>query len=577
MAKWGVPKATTATRTAGVPLAGEVLYDQDEKAMYYGDGATPGGVPLHTRSQETAYVYGIDYDTTNSSAAGTKVVLNHDHDKQDDPLRYLSVAEFVKTPAHTFKSCVMDVANKTIAYFLDVSDATKKEDGTAAKLDGTDGDVMVRIPITHYRKDEYHVDVGGVDHKHIVWLVSDREFVGSAIHPWFYTSNGGATATVQYIGKFPGVLCDSTGAPKVQSDENTPVAFATGDKLRSIAGARPCASITRHNARVAAENNGGTQPNALFRWWVCLMAAIDGGTFNAQAGISIGYSNLSAYFYSALRKTGRTAVYGNQSGEILADETEETGLDLDLLTMASGGGNLWNAGAQADHNKRVVSFCWRGLEDLWGARWEFIDGCQKNQGGTDTITSDGVVYDRYPAGNNGTTAYAWKNGDVVIYTASATPAVNAATYSDNTKTTDRSKPVTAYTEDHSASGLWVTNNTAKYGDCDSDMGAGQAGEHFPADGYTGASYAWINHPWPKLVGSIKTFDPLTFYCITVGGSDSTYFGDYFYNDVNAGARVLAVGGTAYYGGYVGPGCVYASIALSSSAAIIGCRLAASGA
>ena len=155
--------------------------------------------------------------------------------------------------------------------------------------------------------------------------------------------------------------------------------------------------------------------------------------------------------------------------------------------------------------------------------------------------------------------------------------MNAATYSDNTKTTDRSKPVTAYTEDHSASGLWVTNNTAKYGDCDSDMGAGQAGEHFPADGYTGASYAWINHPWPKLVGYIKTFDPLTFYCITVGGSDSTYFGDYFYNDVNAGARVLYVGGAAVDGGTDGPGFVNARYALSYSDASFGCRLAASGA
>lgn len=577
MAKWGVPKATSETRKAGVPLAGEVLYDSDEKSLYFGDGTTPGGVALHNRSQETAYVYGIDYDTTTSSAAGTKVVLNHDHDKQDDPLRYLSVGEFVQTPAHTFKSCVMDVSTKTIAYFLDVSDSTKKEDGTAAKLDGTDGDVMIRIPPTYYRRDEYHVDVGGVDHKHIVWLVSDKEFVGSAIHPWFYTSNGGATATVQYIGKFPGVLCDSTGAPKAQSAENTPAAFATGDKLRSIAGARPCANITRHNARIAAENNGGTQPNALFRWWVCMMVAIDAGSFNADA-ISIGYCNLSAYFYSALRKTGRSAVYGNQSGEVLADETEETGLDLDLLTMASGGGNLWNAGAQADHNKRVVSFSWRGFEDLWGARWEFIDGCQKYQAvELDTITSDGVVYNRYPAGNNGTTAYAWKNGDVVIYTASATPAVNAATYSDNAKTTDRNKPVTAYVEDYSSSGLWVTNNISVYGDCDSDMGAGQAGEHFPDAGFTGASYAWINHPWPKLAGYIKTFDPLTFYCITVGGSATTYFGDYFYNDAVAGARVLFVGGVAGGGGSVGPGYVYANNGLSYSDAALGCRLAASGA
>ena len=62
MAKFSVPKATSAARKAGIPLPGELLYDKDEKAMYFGDGATEGGVALHNRSQESAFVYGIDKD-----------------------------------------------------------------------------------------------------------------------------------------------------------------------------------------------------------------------------------------------------------------------------------------------------------------------------------------------------------------------------------------------------------------------------------------------------------------------------------------------------------------------------------
>lgn len=37
------PTTTTATRTAATPIDGEVLYDTDEKKLYYGDGTTQGG------------------------------------------------------------------------------------------------------------------------------------------------------------------------------------------------------------------------------------------------------------------------------------------------------------------------------------------------------------------------------------------------------------------------------------------------------------------------------------------------------------------------------------------------------
>ena len=37
------PQTTTTTRTAATPLDGEILYDTDEKKLYYGDGTTVGG------------------------------------------------------------------------------------------------------------------------------------------------------------------------------------------------------------------------------------------------------------------------------------------------------------------------------------------------------------------------------------------------------------------------------------------------------------------------------------------------------------------------------------------------------
>ena len=60
----------------------------------------------------------------------------------------------------------------------------------------------------------------------------------------------------------------------------------------------------------------------------------------------------------------------------------------------------------------------------------------------------------------------------------------------------------------------------------------------------------------------------------VGGSETTYFCDYFYNTSGAtsGFRVVARGGSAYYGGKDGLACVYGGIAVSYAAAYDGSPL-----
>ena len=90
-----------------------------------------------------------------------------------------------------------------------------------------------------------------------------------------------------------------------------------------------------------------------------------------------------------------------------------------------------------------------------------------------------------------------------------------------------------------------------------------------------SSYAWINHPWPKREGYIKTFDPLTFYCIEVGGAWNTYFGDYFYNNATTSPCVLCVGGYSFIATYAGAGCVFVFFGLTGTYTSFGSRLAAS--
>lgn len=81
-------------------------------------------------------VYGIRHYFTNGSPNLTRI-------GDADLHRTLPVQSLMRR-------CVVDDLG-VVKYYLKADDSTKKEDGTTAKLDGTDGMVMVEIP-AHYRK-----------------------------------------------------------------------------------------------------------------------------------------------------------------------------------------------------------------------------------------------------------------------------------------------------------------------------------------------------------------------------------------------------------------------------------------
>lgn len=410
-------------------------------------------------------VYGVLYDPSTTSPACRRVEL-----RGGNPVE---VEEFSATPAHNFRRCVMsDLSTREVAYYLDPLDSTKKADGSAANLSGGDGDVMVEIPVVHYR---HSVTEDG----EMLFLVSAEPFEGSAPHPFFYTSPGGATLRTQYVGAFRSVLCNADGTVKDQGDGTSPVAYASGDCFRSIAGYRPAANVTRANFRNGHIVSGGTSVNALSGQFFNMMMVIDGGTLDTQSGISTGYVYLNKALYAAFRNTGRTAVFGNGTGSVSADDTPGTGADLDLLTM-NDGGSMWVDGV----TNRVVQFSWRGIEDPFGSAWTSEDGFQKYQNAT--------------------------------------------------------------TDDFSESGYWFTSDTTLYSTLDAARSPGSPGSSFPASGFTGADCVWVSHPWPKDQTVVKTFDPLTFYALTLSGTYNTsqYTCDVLYNIANAGAMGICRGGGA---------------------------------
>ena len=537
--KWKVPTTTASVIDAATPEAGEVIYVSDKKEFRYGDGATQGGVKLYPNSLGEAFVYGVNRDHSYSSptAGMQKVVLNVDAES------YTNInGSFSQMPVHNLKRCVMSsLENRTVNYYLNASNSALKVDGSNADLTGVDGDVMVEFPVGHYRIDKYTDDSS---HEHTVKLISDKPFPGSAPFPAFYVSNGGSTLQAQYMGAF-----------KASVDVNS--------KCRSIAGVKPTVNKTRSAFRSAAVANGGTLANMLLKVWLGWLAEIEFASTDVQTSISKGFSELSAYDPSYLRYCGRTASIGNGTGEIIADSTAptvtvnsvvytryltgdsgsakawkseadaviytntdspvqgaatysdtalETSTGYTVASVTAGGTDFdleghWNNGAS-----KVVSFAYRGVEDPWGACWEFDDGIQKYQDAT--------------AG------------------------------------------------DYTKSGYWFTTDTSKYTQLDSDKSYGPANTPFPAAGYTGANLAWVSHPWPKSGGYIKAYDPLTYFPTDVTGSSSTYLCDNFYNDANAGARVVIRGGGANNGANAGAFCLTVTGGLAYASAAFGGRLAA---
>lgn len=533
---------------------------------------------------DSSYVYGVmrDQPITNVAATSYRVILNHAHDSAGDPLRYTKVDAFASLPAHNLKRCVVlpeNIPSHTVNYWLNPSNSNLKADGTAAKLDGTDGDVLVNIPVFYWRLDKF---IDDNNKQWYVYLLSNVNFNGSKIHRFFYTGPGGATARDQFAGAFHSVVCDSAGAIIAQGDANTPVGYGSTRKLRSIAGARPTGNSSRAECRTMHANNAGvtvadgtcTNTNSMFGEMLLLLMMVEYNTLDLENAFSVGFTNMAAWNYSSMRNTGRTAGLGNLSGEVEAVDAVEGDPDYDIAT-------LWNAAALADHSKRIVACSYRGIENPFGAYWENQDGIQKNQDNTEVdITVNNVKYYRdiandYASGD--THYYAWTASGTTIYTDVPHPAVGAATYTYDSETdtfTSTGYTETAFDEDFSQSGYWCTNDTTLYTRLDAQIDPGSESGRFPDSGYTGNALVWVHHEWPKAAGYALNYDPETFLPVKLGGAANTGLCDYFYNDTNAGARLVVRGGILNYGSVAGVGYVLVYYVLGYRYARLGARLGA---
>lgn len=300
------------------------------------------------------YYYGIEWDSNVASSACTRIGRPELH---------------VSLPIQSkMRRCILR-DNGTVAYYLHANDSTKRDTGAAAKLDGTDGQVMVEIP-AHYRKFE-------VDGTKFRCLLSEHALPGFHLVPLAYRSayEAAVDRTV-------------SATPKLASVVNTSEAFRGGGNNAAYDGTyrtflgRPATTISLTNFRAYARNRGNAGKNGAgwncdvyevqkTCWW---LYAVEYANFNCQLAYnaeptSEGYkqgglgpgvttvSNWSAYNgYYPFVPCGHTNALGNKTGVV------------DYAMPDSEGGVFATVSVPS----------YRGLENPFGHVWSWTDGCKCN-------------------------------------------------------------------------------------------------------------------------------------------------------------------------------------------------------
>lgn len=234
-----------------------------------------------------------------------------------------------------------------------------------------DGAVFTEVPAFHYVWVEDGTDT--------YILVSANPFVfrkpsagttvNSVVHPWF--SEGGVSSAVKYFSSFESIWYDTSAAAYANHDGA--IVCAADDKAVSLPGYTPLTGqyrgTTSPNYRTLHTNFGANfHSNGFYAYeaiWILMtteFASLDGQTYLP------GFTAASGWSYSYCRKTGRTMGLGNTSGSTVVDLS---GIDSVLSGIVTAG--------------LYVANSYRGIENIYGHVWKWVDGININWGSTGQV------------------------------------------------------------------------------------------------------------------------------------------------------------------------------------------------
>ena len=306
------------------------------------------------------YYYGIEWDSEIANPACTRIGKQELH---------------VSLPIQSgMRRCILR-DNGTVNYYLHANDSTKRDNGAAANLDGTDGQVMVEIP-AHYRKFE----VDGTKYR---CLISPSALPGFHFVPLCYRSAYESAVDRTNVSE-----------PKLASVVNMSAAFRGGNNNDAYDGTyrtflgRPATYISLTNFRAYARRRGIAGKNGA--GWNCdvydiqktcyWLYCVEYANFNCQlphdsqptsegykqGGLGNGVTTLNGTSWVNFNSQypfipcGYTNSLGNRTGYI------------DFIMPSEYGSAL---------TVQVPSY--RGLENPFGHTWHHTDGIKVRVQGDD--------------------------------------------------------------------------------------------------------------------------------------------------------------------------------------------------
>lgn len=231
---------------------------------------------------------------------------------------------------------------------------------------GTAVQVMVKQPKFYYKVVPLKMDkISGGKGYHLRkarYYVSMTKQPGFKIHPAFMVN--GVEQDFIYLSAYEGSLYDVSASAYILDDSQVAdFTASTGDKLCSIANAKPASGLTqnftRRNCGILAENRGTgwTQAFAATISATQMLFLIEYASFNTQA--KIGNGNVS--------------------------KTDDGSTNMSELTGATA--NLGNASGAVTNGNNINIVTYRGEENLWGNIWKWIDGLNIYSNGNSTNNS----------------------------------------------------------------------------------------------------------------------------------------------------------------------------------------------
>ncbi|WP_024348453.1 hypothetical protein [Lacrimispora indolis] len=315
-----------------------------------------------------ADIYGVEWDVPNRTVtrlAGSKNLT--------------AGANFDNLMPWKRRRCILNDAGAVLAYY---GEAAYTETGKLTQAVtigettypiGTTCQVMVEQPLFYYKAvpiDFRKIDgQRGLSVKKIRYYVSGFPHTGFKPHPQFVRA--GKIISKIYKAAFEACAYDVSASSYLLTDEQiADFTATTGDKLSSIAGAKPYSGrtqdATRAKTRILAKNRGEGwgQADFISNSGTQLLFLIEYASFDSQSVIGQGVVNVveDSNDANSSINTGSTSFLGNASG------------------MAPGTNGL-------------VSISYRGEENFWGNIWGWEDAINVRN---ISITDFGYAYFNQP-------------------------------------------------------------------------------------------------------------------------------------------------------------------------------------